>query len=284
MINKKVDFIFTFTVENANPNGDPLAANMPRTDVNGFGEVSDVCIKRKIRNRMQDMGEEIFVKSSNRADDGFTSLQKRFESVFKKNDDDAMIEDEACKRWMDVRAFGQVITYYNKSIGIRGPVSITIARSLDPITVNTMQITKSVNGMEATKGKGRSSDTIGSKHYVDFGVYLASGSVNVFFSEKTGFDDHDLSVLKEAIQTLFINDASSARPDGSMEIKDIFWFEHSSKVGDVSSAKIRQLVEWDELEIDNIKPKYKDYKIHLKEDKLKEYMEKGLKYEHLEGI
>lgn len=116
MITNKVDFIATIEVRNANPNGDPLAGNMPRTDSSGFGLISDVAIKRKIRNRMQDQGYEIFVKSRDRSDDKFTSLKKRFEDVFTSKDSDEKIEKEANEKWLDVRTFGQVITYYKKSI------------------------------------------------------------------------------------------------------------------------------------------------------------------------
>jgi Cas7 group CRISPR-associated protein Csh2 len=149
MITNKVDFIATIEVRNANPNGDPLAGNMPRTDSHGFGLISDVAIKRKIRNRMQDQGYEIFVKSRDRSDDKFTSLQKRFENVFTDKDSDEKIEKETNEKWLDVRTFGQVITYHKKSIGIRGPVSISMAKSLSTVTPITLQITRSSNSMEA---------------------------------------------------------------------------------------------------------------------------------------
>jgi CRISPR-associated protein Csh2/CRISPR-associated protein Csd2 len=282
MLNKKIDFIMTIVVNNANPNGDPLAGNMPRTDSKGFGEMSDVSIKRKIRNRMQDMGHEIFVKSRDRTDDGFNSLEARYKSQFDKKFTDIEVELGFNKNWMDVRTFGQVITFDKRSIGIRGPVSISMAKSLDPVEITSMQITRSTNGMEPKSGSSRSSDTMGSKHVVEFGTYIVNGAVNCFYSEKTGFDDEDLEVLKEALKTLFVNDASSARPDGSMEIKDIYWFEHSSKTGDVSSAKIKDLLVWDDT--DSQKTKYEDYNIKLDQEILKEYQEKGLNVEHIEGL
>lgn len=284
MINNKVDFIFTIEVENANPNGDPLAGNMPRMDVRGYGEISDVCIKRKVRNRMQDMGHEIFVKSAERCDDGFTSLQKRFESSFKKTVPDVEVAEEANKKWVDIRTFGQVFPYQNRALGIRGAVSISIAKSIDPIDPITMQITKSVNGKEPEKKDVRSADTMGSKHYVDWGVYVVNGSVNCYLAEKTGFDEEDLKVLKECIRTLFVNDVSAARPDGSMEVKDIYWFNHSSKVGDISSGKIKDLLLHDELSIGTMKPHYEDYNFRLDEEKLKAYEEEGLTVEHLKGL
>lgn len=287
MINNKIDFIFTIKVEGANPNGDPLAGNMPRIDTNGFGEISDVCIKRKIRNRMQDMGHEIFVKSDYRSDDGFNSLEARFLSKFDKNDKKSTnreIEEKACQYWLDVRSFGQVITYMdNRAIGIRGPVSISIAKSIDTVDITTMQITKSVNGKEEKSGK-RSSDTIGSKSYVDYGIYVVNGSVNAYFAEKTGFDEKDLEILKEAIRTLFINDISSARPDGSMEVKDIYWIKHNSKIGNVSSGKLKDLLIYDTSDEIKLKRSYEAYNIRLDEDKLKEYEKLGIEVEHFVGL
>ena len=271
----------TFTVENANGNGDPLSGNRPRMDSNGLGEVSDVCLKRKIRNRFQDNGNAIFVQSKERTDDGCTSLEKRYEKYFDKKISDEEVEKGFNEKWIDVRAFGQVITYDKRSIGIRGPISIGIAKSLDPITIEDMQITKSVNGMEQKNPNDKAPDTMGMKHFVEFGTYVVQGAVNSYFAEKTGFDDKDLEEFKEALRTIFVNDASSARPDGSMEVKQIFWFEHSCKVGDVSSAKIKSLIEWDKEKEHHC---YEDYNIYVNEEELKEYEELGLKLTIIEGL
>lgn len=284
MINNKVDFIFTIEVENANPNGDPLTGNMPRMDSRGYGEISDVCLKRKIRNRMQDMGHEIFVKSAERCDDDFTSLEKRFNANFKKGTPDAEVVKLANEKWVDIRTFGQVFPYQDRALGIRGAASISIAKSVDPIDPVTMQITKSVNGKEPKKKGARSADTMGSKHFVDYGVYVVNGSVNCYFAEKTGFDEEDLKVLKECIRTMFVNDVSSARPDGSMEVRDIYWFNHSSKVGDVSSGKIKDLLIHDELDMNALKVRYEDYNFRLDEEKLKAFEEQGLRVEHFTGL
>jgi conserved hypothetical protein len=290
MINNKVDFLMTIEVKNANPNGDPLTSNMPRIDSLGYGIISDVCIKRKIRNRMQDQfkendlgeGYDIFVKANDRIDDDFKSLEKRYKAYFDKEKDNEIIEKSMNEKWLDVRSFGQVVTFNKKSIGIRGPVSISISKSLDPVITETMQIVRSTNGQDA--GEKRSSDTMGSKNFIDYGVYLVQGSVNSFYSERTGFDEKDLKILKEALRTLFINDVSSARPDGSMEIKEIYWFTHSNKLGNVSSAKIKQLVNYDQIDINNTNPSYEDYNFRLDDKKLKEYKDKGLTLEIIEGI
>ena len=208
-------------------------------------------------------------------------LKKRYEKYFDKKISDEEVEKGFNEKWIDVRAFGQVITYDKRSIGIRGPISIGIAKSLDPITIEDMQITKSVNGMEQKNPNDKAPDTMGMKHFVEFGTYVVQGAVNSYFAEKTGFDDKDLEEFKEALRTIFVNDASSARPDGSMEVKQIFWFEHSCKVGDVSSAKIKSLIEWDKEKEHHC---YEDYNIYVNEEELKEYEELGLKLTIIEGL
>src|SRR3712207_3226262 len=159
MLEHKIDFMVTVEVREANANGDPLSGNMPRTDAKGYGLMSDVSIKRKIRNRMQDMGHTIFVQAEKRIEDEFRSLEKRFSAQFDKNDKDDDIERRANELWLDVRSFGQVFTYLKKSIGVRGPVSISMAKSLEPVVISSLQITRSTNGMEAKIEGGRSSDT-----------------------------------------------------------------------------------------------------------------------------
>ncbi|MGN0592517.1 MAG: type I-C CRISPR-associated protein Cas7/Csd2 [Ruminococcus sp.] len=247
-LDHKIDFSFLVTVKNANPNGDPLSGNRPRETYDGYGEISDVCIKRKIRNRFQDLGEKVFVQSADRADDGYNSLHARAEgcsalkAIIKgKKTDPAAYAAIACQEWIDVRTFGQVFAFKgeNVSVGVRGPVSIQPAISASPVDVVSMQITKSVNG---EKTEGRSSDTMGMKHFVDFGMYVIHGSVNCQLAEKTGFSAEDAALLKEAIKTLFENDCSSARPEGSMEVCRLYWWEHDSKTPKYSSAKVhRQL-------------------------------------------
>ena len=147
----KIDFAVLVTVRKANPNGDPLNGNRPREDYNGYGEISDVCIKRKIRNRLQDMGERVFVQSSDRCDDGAKSLHDRVEKADGMKEfvkDAEKYAAAACEQWIDVRSFGQVFAFKGDkvSVGVRGPVSIRTAESISPVDISTMQITKSVNG------------------------------------------------------------------------------------------------------------------------------------------
>ena len=246
-LQNKIDFMVLVKVENANPNGDPLNGNRPRTTYSGNGEISDVCIKRKIRNRLQDMGEKLFVQTSERSDDGYTSLSERASKTitnYKDNDDYAI---QACEKWIDVRSFGQVFAFKSAdkkegvSVGVRGPVSIHQAISCSPVDINSMQITKSVNS-EPTKDGKKTSDTMGTKHYIDFGLYEIKGSINVQMAEKTGFSEEDAEKIKEALRTLFINDASSARPDGSMEVVRVYWWKHNNKIGQYSAAKVHDSV------------------------------------------
>ena len=243
ILNHKIDFAALISVTNANSNGDPLDGNRPRTDYNGFGEISDVCIKRKIRNRMQDLGNRVFVQSEDRCDDGFGSLSERASSVIKSIKDRDEAAKKACETWLDVRSFGQVFAFKDQqgaSAGVRGPVSIHQAVSISPVMVESMQITKSVNGEKKAKGESRASDTMGMKHFVRFGLYLLKGSINVQLAEKTGFSDEDAATIKECLRTLFVNDASAARPDGSMEVVKLFWWEHNCKDGQYSSAKVHR--------------------------------------------
>lgn len=244
----KIDFTLFVSVHNANPNGDPLNGNRPRINLDGYGEISDVCIKRKIRNRLQDLGQKIFVQPDDRSDDGCTSLKERADSCLKlkeeiakkKKADRDFCAKTACEEWMDVRSFGQVFAFKGEevSFGVRGPVSIHQAVSLSPVDVISMQITKSVNS-EAGK-ESKASDTMGTKHRVGYAVYKIMGSVNVQLAEKTGFSQEDAELLKEALRTLFENDASSARPEGSLEVCRMYWWQHQEKMPAVSSGRIQR--------------------------------------------
>lgn len=262
-ISKKIDFAVIFTVKNANPNGDPLNGNRPRQTYDGIGEVSDVCIKRKIRNRLMQMGESILIQSDDNKLDTCTSIRSRVDASGLK-DADKDFSKNACVKWFDVRAFGQVFAFTARkkkgkkqdneeegaeggdsvSIPVRGPVSIHPAFSLEKISITSTQITKSTNSEDNTKaGKkadDKTSDTIGMKHRVDQGTYVFYGSINYQLSTLTGFSDDDAKKLKEAFRTMFENDTSSARPDGSMAVKNLIWWTHSCEHGDVSSAKVHK--------------------------------------------
>lgn len=283
-LNKKIDFAVVITVNNANPNGDPLNGNRPRQNYDGYGEISDVAIKRKIRNRLQDMGESIFVQSNDRRNDKFDSLRERADSneeLKKVTSQKKVSEDDfikvACEQWMDVRSFGQVFAFKGKggaagvSVGVRGPVSIHTATSVNSIDSTSMQITKSVN---TESGEKRGSDTMGLKHRVDFGLYVFYGSINTQLAEKTNFTNEDSEKIKNALVTLFENDVSSARPDGSMEVNKVYWWEHSSKLGQYSSAKVHRSLD--------IKQEVEEPKT-IHDFSIKLYELDGLKVEEIDG-
>lgn len=265
-LKNKIDFVVLVKVVNANPNGDPLNGNRPRTTYAGNGEISDVCIKRKLRNRLQDMGEAVFVQSAERSDDGYNSLSERASKNITTYDSSDDYAKQACEKWTDVRTFGQVFAFKSKdkkenvSVGVRGPVSIHQAVSCSPVDINSMQITKSVNG-EPAEGKG--SDTMGMKHFVEFGLYKIKGSINVQLAEKTGFSEEDADKLKEALRTLFVNDASAARPDGSMEVLTLYWWKHNNKIGQYSAAKVHDSLKISLKDNVQIPTSEEDYDISL---------------------
>jgi CRISPR-associated protein Csd2 len=244
-LQKKIDFAVVLRVENANPNGDPLNGNRPRTDYEGYGEITDVAIKRKIRDRLMEKGESIFVQSDDRKNDDATSLKNRADKALGKKLTENGAAELACKTWFDVRTFGQVLAFKGKkkgdgvSIAIRGPMSVHSAFSVDPVTITSTQITKSVSGEDTASGK-KASDTMGMKHRVDHGIYVFYGSMNPQLAERTGFSDNDAETIKSILPKMLENDTSSARPDGSMEILKVIWWQHNCKSGQYSSAKVHK--------------------------------------------
>lgn len=257
-LDNKIDFALILSVKNANPNGDPLNGNRPRVDYEGFGEISDVCLKRKIRDRLQDAGHLIFVQSDEKKIDGMPSLSARAESEEfglgkdglkrKKTKTEDTAPDPAklaCAKWLDVRTFGQLFAFKGKekdadgvSIPIRGPVSIHPAFSVEPVSVTSTQITKSVSG--DGDGTKRGSDTMGMKHRVDKAVYVTYGSMNPQLAGRTGFSNDDAEAIKKVLTRLFEGDASSARPEGSMAVEKVIWWRHNCKSGQYSSAKVHR--------------------------------------------
>lgn len=269
VLQNKIDFVAFLSVTRANCNGDPLDGNRPRVDYNGYGEISDVCIKRKIRNRMQDLENAIFVQSEDRCDDGCGSLSERASKAMNGIKDREQYAHIACEKWLDVRSFGQVFAFKDAkgvSVGVRGPVSVHQAVSVDPVEVESMQITKSVNGEKKGKDDTRASDTMGMKHFVRFGLYQLKGSINVQLAEKTGFTEQDAETVKECLRTLFVNDSSAARPDGSMEVCKVFWWKHPGKEGKYSSASVHRLAHAVRKDPEKIPTCAADYEIYA--DKL----------------
>ena len=290
-LKNKIDFAVIVCVKNANPNGDPLNGNRPRVNYDGFGEISDVCIKRKIRNRLMEGGKSIFVQSDDNKVDKYKSLKERIDGELNVDmKDGKKYREEVCKKWLDVRTFGQVFAYKAVakkasakkgkkeevadedeeqgddkavSIGIRGPVSLHSAFSVSSVNITSTQITKSVSG--EGDGTKRGSDTMGMKHRVDHGVYVFYGSMNPQLASKTGFSDEDAEAIKEALIELFQNDASSARPEGSMEVYKLYWWKHNCKNGQYSSASVHRSLKV-KLKLSVIEPKdIGDYDIDIQQ-------------------
>lgn len=294
LLTNKIDFLALISVKNANPNGDPLSGNMPRVTFDGLGEISDVCIKRKIRNRWMDMGEQVFVQSDDKRVDEFKSLRDRLSAqkdmmkVQKEGKKDEFVR-LACEKWLDVRGFGQVFAFTGKkkdeekdaggiSVGIRGPISIHPAFSVDSVTPTSIQITKSVNSETDEKNPDKKrSDTMGIKHRIDFGLYVLKGSINIQLAGKTGFSEEDAQKLKEAIRTLFVNDSSSARPDGSMQVHTLYWWKHNCAIGQYSAAKVHESIEIKRKDGIEEASSSEDYEIIRKELP-------GLEVEIIEGL
>ena len=278
-------FMALVAVSDANPNGDPLNGNRPRQHADGKGYITDVCIKRKMRNRMQDMGRNILIVSDDRIRDGFKSIHDRLDSskefveAEKAKDNDKMTSI-ICSNYEDVRAFGATIALKKGgradsdeqqngngvSIGIRAAVTIQEAESVDPVDIVSTQITKSTN---SETGDKRGSDTMGLKHSVRFGLYVIKGSVNPLFAEKNGFTEQDKEDIQQALDTLFLNDESAGRPAGSVDVVKTVWWEGgdviypASKIFNTVQVKRKEGVELPEF--------YSDYEVSI--NKLSEMKE-----------
>ena len=256
-LTNKIDFAVVFKAVNANPNGDPLNGNRPRTTYEGLGEVSDVCLKRKIRNRLMEEEHSVFVQSDDSKVDEHPSLRARADAMLAGIKKPEKIVEKACETWLDVRTFGQLFAFKaatakrskakkgedadsddSVSIGIRGPVSLQSAFSVSPVSVSSTQITKSVSS--EGDGTKRGSDTMGMKHRVDRGIYVSFGSMNPQLAVRTRFSDDDAAIIKSVLPRMFENDASSARPEGSMEVLTVVWWEHGCPSGQASSAKVHR--------------------------------------------
>ena len=194
----KIDFAIVILAQHCNPNGDPLNNNRPRQDYEGHGYITDVCLKHKIRNRLMDFGENILMVENTRVTDGLYSVYARVKEQpsLKKLKDPDLFYKEVCKIWIDVRTFGQVFAFKDKdtggvSMGVRGPVSIGDALSLDVIDIIDVGITKSTNLVD-TENNQKDSATMGAKYIIDRGVYVAYGSISTQLASLTGFNGSQL--------------------------------------------------------------------------------------------
>lgn len=289
VINHRYDFVIIFDVENGNPNGDPDAGNMPRVDPeSGYGLVTDVCLKRKIRNYVLDRyedkaGYDIYVRPNvplNRSDaralksvgiDVDVSDKKGLQNAIKESkasnaDLDTQVRDFMCDTFFDIRAFGAVMTTFTKgnlNCGqVRGPVQLGFARSVDPIVPQEVTITRVAITTEAdAKEKGTE---MGRKYIVPYGLYRAEGYISANLAKKvTGFSEEDLSILWDAILNMFENDHSAAR--GKMAVRKLIIFEHDSEFGNAPSYKLFDSVKIRRKEGVLVPRAFSDYVVEIEE-------------------
>lgn len=269
-LNKRIDFVYIFDVQDGNPNGDPDAANLPRVDAEtGQGLVTDVCIKRKIRNYVDvakkcDEGYDIFIQEA-------AVLDNRVEAIYstdsvrnaKKGCQKVAAKEALCKRYYDIRAFGAVIATKEKQGQVRGAVQLTFGRSVDPVVSLNHAITRMAVTKESDKDKER---TIGRKATIPYGLYVVYGFVNANLANQTGFDQDDLSILWEALANMFDIDRSAAR--GLMSARKLIVFEHDSKLGNAPANVLFDLVSVCKKAAVEIPRSFSDYEVKIDISKL----------------
>ena len=273
-IKNRYEFVILVDVENGNPNGDPDAGNMPRIDPEtNLGLVTDVCLKRKIRNYVETVkegatGYRIYIKDGvplNRSDaEAYTALDvngKDVKSAKKKDPHlDEKIRDFMCKNFYDVRTFGAVMTTFRKAVlncgQVRGPVQLGFARSVEPVIPQEITITRVTITTEADAEK---KDTeMGRKYVIPYGLYRCEGYISANLARKTtGFSDSDLALLWEAILNMFENDRSAAR--GKMAVRQLIIFKHNSELGSAPAYKLFEAVSVKRKEGVEVPRKYDDY-------------------------
>ena len=278
-IKNRYDFVILFDVENGNPNGDPDAGNMPRIDPEtGFGLVTDVCLKRKIRNYVETCKEDadgyrIYVKDGvplNRSDNSAIEALAIDPDLKKAKKADPGI-DEKLRNWMcgqfyDIRAFGAVMTTFVKGAlncgQVRGPVQLSFARSVDPIVPQEITITRiAITKEEDAENKN---NEMGRKYIVPYGLYLAEGYVSANLARKTtGFSESDLELLWEAILNMFENDHSAAR--GKMAVRELIIFKHDSELGNAPAYKLFDAVKVQRKDGIPVPRSYQDYSVTVAE-------------------
>ena len=249
-MNNRYDFLFIFDAQDANPNGDPDAGNLPRIDVEtGQGLVTDVCLKRKIRNFVAltangAAGKRIYFTDGSILNDlqqeaqnavGIPAAESRAPKNGKKDQATAWM----CENYYDVRTFGAVMSTEINCGQVRGPVQLSFARSIDPIVASEHAITRSsvTNKKDAEKER-----TMGRKFTIPYGLYKAHGFVNPFLAAQTGFSDGDLELLFQSLENAFQFDQSAARPAGSMNPRALLVFKHDTALGAAASHKLFDLV------------------------------------------
>lgn len=265
-LNNRIDFMFVIYANNCNPNGDPTTG-MPRIGFDDIGEISNVCLKRKIRDYLCSNKEEILVLPTSETGDSLKSAIKKsgiMNHYKKKSLEQEELKKAACKKWIDVRAFGAVIAlskssdFMPLSIGIRGAMSLSTALSIEPITMFERPITTCLNN-DIIDNLDKNTFG-GSKWVVKNTVYVSYGSIYPQLAELTGFTDEDAEKLKQAIIHMFDIDASSSRPAGSMILTELHWWTHNCRSGQYNIAKVHHslsVIPTDEFPFYKINENYK---------------------------
>ena len=278
-IKNRYDFVVLFDVENGNPNGNPDAGNMPRVDPEtGYGIVTDVCLKRKIRNyvatlKENDPGYRIYIKETtplNRSDaEALKALNIPEDLKAAKKSDpgiDTKIRDFMCENYFDIRTFGAVMTTFVKGAlncgQVRGPVQLSFARSIDPVVPQEVTITRVAITTEADAEK--KSGEMGRKHIIPYALYRAEGYVSANLARKTtGFSEEDLQLLWDAILNMFENDHSAAR--GKMAVRELIVFKHATELGNAPAYKLFDSVTVERKDRSKPARSYSDYTVTVAE-------------------
>lgn len=244
-LDHRIDFEAIITVNNANPNGDPMKKGLPRTDSAGRGVISAVCIRRKLRNALAELGQHILISPPKRPGD---DLAQRL-SILPRN---CSVPAESCRRWYDVRAFGQVFTSREvRAPGVRGAVSMQNAVSVCPVKI----ISNGITCCLPSSGKV----SMGFKSSVEHGLYILRGSIDPIAAEKNGFTVPDCELLREALLRFPDIDCSSSRPAGSVEVRRLYWWEHPGRLGVCPQSRV-----FGSVAVEPLKPRplsYEDYEL-----------------------
>ena len=285
VIKNRYEFTILFDVENGNPNGDPDAGNMPRIDPEtGYGIVTDVCLKRKIRNCVETMcedkeGYKIYIKdgvplneSDNTAYIAFDTDEKKIKELKKDDPEiDKKICQFMCNNFFDIRTFGAVMTTFVKAAlncgQVRGPVQLGFARSIDPIVTQEVTITRVA--ITTKKDAENKSTEMGRKYIVPYALYRVDGYISANLARKvTGFSEDDLALLWQAIINMFEYDHSAAR--GNMAVRELIVFKHTTELGNAPAYKLFDTVSVKRKEGVIAARSYNDYEVEVAENKLPE--------------
>lgn len=267
-LNNRYEFVMLFDVENGNPNGDPDAGNMPRVDAEtSIGIVTDVCLKRKIRNYVEatqegKAGYNIFIKNDRALNTKYTEAYETCGLKTKQNGKDqsavAQARDYICKNYFDVRTFGAVMSTGDDPCGIvRGPVQINFARSIDPVLPQEITITRQALTTEAEQAKQE--NTMGKKNFIPYGLYRAEGYISALLAGKTGFSEDDLELLWESIKNMFEIDHSAAR--GKLCMRKLYVFKHNSALGSAPSYLLFDKIIVEKKDSVEVPRKFSDYTV-----------------------